>query len=152
MDKTIVTALLVVAGVISAVLVFNAIYPAIAQGSDAMTSMGHRIDERMQTQIQVVEAAKLNNSVMIWIKNVGTARILAPESSDLFFGPQGNFSRIPYGTGTPSWTFAIENDTLWNPSATLRVTIIYSSPPPSGTYYVKMVLPNGISDDYFVSW
>ncbi len=152
MDKTIVTALLVVAGVISAVFLFNSIYPTLVEGSQAMSVMERRIDERMKSQIEIIHVAKVGNNVMIWVKNVGSLRVLGVESADLFFGPQGNYSRVPYGAGSPNWTYTFENDTAWNPSATVKITVAFSSTPAAGTYYAKMVVPNGVSDDYLVSW
>ncbi len=154
MDKVIVTAMLVVAGVISAVFVFNSIFPVIAQSSDAMVSMQQRIDDRLKSQVEIIQATKTpSDTIELWVKNVGDARIAPPESCDLFFGPQGNFARVPYGTGAVYWDYAIENDTDWNPRATLRITIYGYSPLTAGTqYYAKIVLPTGISSDYYFSW
>ena len=152
MDKTIVTAFLVIAGVLSAIFVYNAIYPAIVQSGDAMTSMERRTDERLKSQIEIIHAAESGSDVRMWVKNVGALRIAAVEACDLFFGPEGNFSRIPFGTGNPHWEYAVENDTEWNPTATLRITIVGYSPLASGRYFAKMVLPNGVSDDFFFSW
>ncbi len=152
MDKTIVTALLVMASVISAVLVFNAIYPAMQQTGDAMGSMEARANERLKSQVQFIHAAPSGNNIQIWVKNVGALRVAAVDASDLFFGLQGSFSRIPFETGTPHWEYAIENDTEWNPSATLRITIVGSQPWAAGTYFARLVIPNGVSADYLTSW
>lgn len=152
MDKTIVTALLIIAGVISAIAVFNAILPAVTQSGDAMNNMERRIDSRMQSQVEIIHATKSGNDVLIWVKNVGSLKVVPPEDSDLFFGPDGNFTRIAYGAGVPNWTYTIENDTEWRQGATLRVAVHYLSPPAAGTYFIKFVLPNGISTETFVSW
>ena len=158
MDKTIITALLIMAGVISAVAVFNAIFPAITQSSDAMTSMERRIDQRMQSQIEVIHAARgPGNTALIWVKNVGSLRITTPETCDLFFGPEGSFTRIPYGASAglfPYWEAVVEGaDPEWRQGATLRITVNYGvTVPGTGTYFIKIVLPNGISADSFASW
>jgi hypothetical protein len=152
LDKTIVTALLVVAGVVSAVVFFNALFPVIAQSGAAMSSMERRMDDRLATQIQFIHGAQSGSNVVLWVKNIGSARILAPNSGDFFFGPQGNFVRLPYGAGSPHWEYAIENDTDWNPSTTIRITVVGPSPLPSGRYFAKLVLTNGISDEYYLSW
>jgi hypothetical protein len=77
------------------------------------------------------------------------------ERSDLFFGQEDNFNRIPYATeaggANPQWIFSLENNTEWQTSATLKVTITYSSDPGTGTYYAKFIIPNGISDDFYFS-
>jgi hypothetical protein len=152
LDKTIVTALLVIAGVISAVFVFNSIYPAVVQSSDAMTSMERRMNERLKSQVEIIYAAKSGAEVLIWAKNVGATRIVGVESCDLFFGPEGAFSRIPYGVGSPHWEYVVENGAEWTPTATLRIIVIGYSPLSSGRYFAKIVLPNGVSDEYYFSW
>jgi hypothetical protein len=122
-----------------------------------MVSMAEQVDERMKSRINIVHAANSANrtSVYLWIKNVGTQRILSVEQSDLFFGQEGSFDRIPYAADAPAvypqWSYALENDTVWQTSATLKVTITYSSDPGTGTYYAKYIIPNGISDDFYFS-
>ena len=157
MEKAITTALLIIAGVVCMIFVFNSVYPMINRSSNAMVSMAQQVDERMQSRINIVHAANSANrtSVYLWIKNVGTQRIVSIENSDLFFGQETNFNRIPYkgeaGAGYPQWDYVLENDTEWQTSATLKVTITYSSDPGAGTYYAKFIIPNGISADFYFS-
>lgn len=154
MDKIIVTALLIIAGAISAILVFNALYPAIGQSSDAITSMQGRVDERMKSQIEIVHATKFGSDALVWVKNVGSLRISAPEACDVFFGPQGNFTRLSYNTGSGVyWQYSIEGSgTDWNPTTTMKITIKGYSFLGAGTrYFVKVVVPIGVSADYYFS-
>jgi hypothetical protein len=156
-DKAITTALLIIAGVVCMIFVFNSVYPSLNRSSQAMVSMSEKVDERMKSRISIVHAANSANrtSVYLWIKNVGTQRIVNVDESDLFFGQEYNFSRIPYeadaGVSYPRWTFNLENDTEWQTSATLKVTINYSDNLSAGTYYAKFIIPNGISDEYYFS-
>jgi hypothetical protein len=53
--------------------------------------------------------------------------------------------------GYPYWDWNIENDSEWNPTATIRITISYSSALAAGRYFVKVVLPNGITDTVYFS-
>jgi hypothetical protein len=156
LDKVIVTALLILAGVVSAITIFNGIYPAIGQSGDAITNMQARVDDRLKTQIQIIYGAKgsdqSGDTAIIWIKNIGSMRIAAPEASDLFFGPEGNFARIPYGVGTVHWGYTIENDTDWNPTRTIQITITGAGTLPPGRYFARLVLSNGVSDEYNLSW
>ena len=157
MDKAITTALLIIAGVVCMIFVFNSVYPMINRSSEAMTSMAEQVDERMKSRINIVHAA--NNStrtqIYLWIKNVGTQRILAVEESDLFFGQEDNFERVPYvgdAEGAyPRWSYELENDTEWRTSATIKVTISYDSDPGAGTYFAKFIIPNGIYDEFYFS-
>jgi archaellum component FlaF (FlaF/FlaG flagellin family) len=158
LDKAITTAFMVIASVVCAVLVFNAVYPAVIKSSDAMISMKNRVDERLKSQVEIIHAAQDGSNAVVWVKNVGSLRIASVESCDVFFGPQGDFSRIPYccppsPTPTPSapyWAGEVKNDSDWNPTATLQITILDYSLSQGERYFVKVVLPNGISDeDYF---
>lgn len=152
MDKVIVTSMLIVAGVISAVFVWKSVFPAIAESSDAMTSMERQADQKLQTQIQIIHAAQTGANIELWVKNVGSVRVVGIESSDLFFGPESNYVRIPYAAGSPDWQYVIENGSNWDPTATIRITIYGYTPLTSGRYFVKLVLPDGVSDEFYFSW
>ena len=157
MDKAITTALLIIAGVVCMIFVFNSVYPMVNRSSQAMVTMAQQVDERMKSRINIVHAANTANrtSIYLWVKNVGTQRLVDTDESDLFFGQEGDFERIPYtddaSGGYPQWDYSLENDTEWQTSATLKITITYSSDPGSGTYYSKFIIPNGISDEYYFS-
>ena len=157
MDKAVTTALLIIAGVVCMIFVFNSVYPMVNRSSQAMVSMAEQVDERMKTRINIVHAANSANrtSVYLWAKNIGTQRIIAVDDCDLFFGQEGDFERVPYGGDVegvyPQWDYNLENDTQWQTSATLKLTITFSSDPGAGTYFAKFILPNGISDEYYFS-
>ncbi len=169
MDKTITTTFMVVISVIAAVMVSNAILPAVTRSRDAMVSMRGRLDDRIKSKIVLIHAAgeldsdslwqdtnsNGNFDVFIWSKNVGAVRIAAVNNLDVFFGPEGNFARIPHvdqANGTyPRWEWAIENDSNWNPTATVKITISFASTLASERYFLKVVLPNGVSDSIYFS-
>lgn len=169
MDKTIVTGFMVIISVVASVLVFNSLYPAIMQSSDAMVLMKSRLDDRMKSQIEVIHASgELDHThtwqdvngdghfnVFIWTKNVGSLRVSAVDRIDVFFGPEGDFARIPHqsnaGGSFPYWTYNIENDTDWNPTATLEITIHFSSILAANRYFIKIVTPSGVEDQIFMS-
>lgn len=169
MDKVITTTLLIAVSMVMAMVLFNIAYPAIVEGGDAISSMANRADERMKTQITIIHAVSeldasgnwqdLNGSgdfeVIVWVKNVGTTRIIGLEQMDVFFGPEGNFTRIPHqsnaGGAMPYWTQQIEDGGDWTPTGTLRITIHYSSPLGTGRYFTKITVPAGISADYIWS-
>jgi archaellum component FlaF (FlaF/FlaG flagellin family) len=146
-DKALVTILLMVAGIICSLVVFNTVYPAINRSASALSSISSKVDDRVKSQVEIIETASENNKIYIWVKNVGAAKIGAIEQSDIFLGQSGATERIPYGTGIPRWEYTLENNTEWIPTATVKITITLSSDP-SGTYYIKVVIPNGISDEH----
>lgn len=166
MDKTITTALLIIISMITALMLFNTVYPAVMSGGDAIARMSYRAEERLNTQIKIIHAAsELDNDgvwhdtntnghfeTFIWIKNIGNTRIVAVESLDLFFGPEGNSGRIlsqAAAAGSyPYWTWTLENSAEWSPTTTLRIAIHYANVPESGRYYAKAYTASGVFDEY----
>lgn len=151
MDKVLVTLILIIAGIVCSVVILNAAYPAITASSGAIADATSKIDDRIRSQVKVVEIASEDTDVYIWVKNVGSSSIGSIDNCDIFWGPEGNFARITYGGSTaPYWNYVIENSTKWGPTATIKITIHLSSAP-SGEYYFKIVIPNGISDEKIYS-
>lgn len=119
-----------------------------------------KMKDRILTDIMIIFGINdTENSVKIWVKNIGINEVhqsLIPKS-DIFFGPKGNFTRIPYEdktTSTPMWNYTIANDDgdgNWDPGETLEINIIWGSVLSPGEYFVKFILYNGVSDDYIFS-
>jgi archaellum component FlaF (FlaF/FlaG flagellin family) len=163
LDKIVVTSLLIIAGVVAAVVLYNAVYPAIAESGDALTRRQRQIDERLQSQIEIIHAAPYgvsSNEVWVWVKNVGSRRISAIESCDVFFGPEGNFGSLSYGASAGGWTYEVEQGDNWDPTTTLKITIYNYDYDDNGVgdnladgtrYFLKMTTPSGVSDDYYFS-
>ena len=174
-NTSITTMLLTIAGILSAVAVFNAIYPAVTRSSGAVTAASARVDDRLKSGIEIVHAVgelDANDTFQdtngngkfdffVWIKNVGDTTIDSVDDTDLFLGLTGSFNRIPHegdvqSTVFPRWSSSIENNSVeWATRATLKMTVTYDSPPDptpaKGTYDVKVIIPNGISAEDFFS-
>ncbi|HLF76747.1 MAG TPA: hypothetical protein VJB57_04585 [Dehalococcoidia bacterium] len=155
MEKAIATVMLTVAGIAAIVAVLNSLMPAITRTSSSIVATADGVDSRIQTHVEIIHAAGATGSPVVeaWTKNIGGIAIAPLERVDVFFGPESNFVRVPYGTGActaPCWTYEIENDSVWNPTATLRITLNLEDDLVSGTtYYIKVVAPNGVSDARF---
>ena len=169
MEKTIVTAFMVIVSVVISVMIYNVVYPAAVQSSASLRTMRDRMDDRIQTQATIIHATSEIDkdgvwqdtngdgqvNVFIWTKNIGSSRIAALNQIDLFYGPDGNFSRIAQtaevGGAFPNWDWQIENNETWDPTTTLKITINLGAQPASGRYFIKLVLPAGNTTDYFFS-
>jgi len=181
-DKAIITMMLVIAGVVCVSFMFNSLYPAINRSSDAVVSMSAAVDDRIKSQVDIIHAVSEYDSkdtgdywndmnsnshfdIFAWVKNVGTSRILAPEKSDIFFGEEGDFQRIPYvdhaGGSAPYWEYTVEdNADEWSKSKTIKINIVYTKSisnfgdtglSTSTTYRIKTIIPNGITDEIYFS-
>jgi hypothetical protein len=116
------------------------------------------VDERLKSDIQIIHVTgQLGGSTaQAWVKNVGSATVLPIERTDIFFGPESNFARVPYGgpgCTAPCWTYVVENASEWEPTATIRIDMFLSSTLGSGvTYYMKVVIGNGVSDTRYFTF
>lgn len=147
MEKAITTALLVIASVVAAVALMNAVYPAVTRGSGALLESSGIVAERVRTDIEIVFVAgnTSTNQVTLWVKNVGSETVLGIEKSDLFLKTPTEIKRIPYNSGTERWTYALEDGaTNWQKAVTLKVTVDLTSLG-TGLYEVRLIVPNGAS-------
>jgi flagellar protein FlaG len=154
-EKAIATVMLTVAGIVAIIAVINALMPAISRTSGSLVASADSVDSRISTSIEIIHAsgADASPTVDAWTKNVGSVSVKPLDRVDVFFGPGDSFVRIPYGGPgcvAPCWDYTLENDTVWNPTATLRLTLTLDYNLATGTtYYIKVVAPNGISDARF---
>ena len=166
MDKAITTVLLTIAGVMSVMVILNALYPALNRSTSAVTAAATTASERIKSQPSIIHAVgELDDSgnwvdtnsdgnfdIFIWVKNVGDSRILAIEKTDVFFGAQGDFQHYSYtddAAGLPYWTYELENGTEWGPSTTLKINLNFATALSAGIYLDKVVIPIGVSDEHF---
>lgn len=140
------------------VAVINAVLPAVSKTTGSLLASSDVVQDRIASQIEIVHAAGEdgNPDATIWVKNVGAAKIAPIDRIDLFFGPTGDFQRVPYGADSscsaPCWYPTLENATEWTQTATLRVSVKTTDNLTTGTtYYVKVVTPNGTLDSKYLT-
>jgi flagellar protein FlaG len=152
MEKAIATVMLTVAGIAAIVAVLNALMPAVQRTSSSIVASADSIDGRISTQFEIIHATGVDGSptVEAWSKNVGGIAIAPIDKLDVFFGPEDNFVRLPYGEigcVAPCWSYSLENDSAWNPTATVKLTLtLEANLATDTTYYIKLIAPNGVSD------
>ena len=152
MEKAIATVIITVASIAAILTVLNALMPAVSRTNSSIVSAADSVDSRISTQIDIIHATGADGSPSVdaWAKNIGGIVIEPLNHIDVFFGPTDSFVRIPYGTAGCSatcWSYTLENDSVWNPTATIHIAVAANSNLTTGiTYYLNVVAPNGISD------
>jgi archaellum component FlaG (FlaF/FlaG flagellin family) len=128
------------------------------------------MNERMRSQVEIIHAAgeldedgnwqdTNSNSyfdVFVWVKNIGAEAVDDVGRCDIFInGDQTVWAWIPhvdYAEGAfPQWDYVIENGSEWSTATTLKIEVIYETALSSGEYRLRVLIPNGVSDDYYFS-
>lgn len=150
-SESIVTALFLISAVIAAGVLITAIFPAIYRTTETFGSVSHEADVQMRTDIKIVNYyynPVYNSSAIIWLKNIGTARIGSNEldEADIFIGTPGNFVNLGLEGNYDSLTNTGNNNNFWDPGETLTVSATCDElPDTSGEdVYFAIVLSNGI--------
>ncbi len=147
MEKTITTAMLVIASLIAAIALINAVLPATGKSASALASANSEAAKRIKTDIDVIYATGKNSgTITIWVKNVGTQVIRAVESSDIIIIKPSGAVRLSYVSGCSSecWDFTLEDSAAdWSTTVTVKFTV--TTAVAVGSYSVSVAAPNGVT-------
>jgi flagellar protein FlaG len=152
MEKAIATIMITIASVVAIMVIVNAMMPTIQRTSSAVVGSASAVDDRLKSEIQIIHVTGQSgtSTAYAWVKNVGVSTVGPVERTDIFFGPDGAFARIPYGgpgCSAPCWDYVVENASDWEPTATIRVNLYLADSLGAGvTYYMKVVITNGVAD------
>lgn len=155
MDKVLTTALLTIAAIVAAVMVVNAILPALGTGGGSVVSSSTAAADRIKTAIEIIHVAPPSgNEVHFWVKNVGASEIQGIENADVFVEGSDEY-RMQFGNAAPptdcsgsandnKWFYNYEdaNDS-WTKSTTVRITVCVSGNAPTA---VQFTTANGVTD------
>ena len=149
MDKTIATALFIIASVVATAALINVIMPATGKSSSALISANSAAAERIKTDIEIVFASgdTTNGEIVMWVKNVGTQIIRPIKDSDIFLTTPTSVARVPHtgsASANPRWDYIIENGTDWSQAVTLKVTL-YMDNVSTGIHVITMAAYNSVS-------
>lgn len=147
MEKVITTAMLVIASLIAAIALINAVLPATGKSASALTTANSEAAKRIKTDIDVIYASgNTSGTITIWVKNVGTPVIRSVESSDIIIIKPGGVLRLPYVSGCASecWDYTLEdNESAWSTAVTVKFTV--TTTVATGSYSVSVAAPNGVT-------
>lgn len=156
MDKVIVTALLVIGAVTAAVVVIVTVGPAISASAQSTGEAANEAATRIKTDIEIIAVASdvPGTKIDAWVKNVGTAPIMALNKSDVFvITPGTRFDAMNHAvSGDDTWQEQ-PSGAPWNRGDTLHmvITLPAASPLVAGDHTLRVSTPNGISADKFFS-
>ena len=156
MGSAVITeAILLIASVIIAGGLAGVVMTKVGTFQSTFTQTTENQKQTVLTNIKILYAQSPSpNSVNAWVKNVGTYSITNTQNIDVYFGQTGAMQRIVYNAGglLPSWTFATPV-TSWDKANTVQINMSNLSSISCGSVYeLQVTTPNGVSDDYFVTF
>src|SRR5574337_48991 len=146
-------AILIIASVIIAAGLAGVVMTKVGSFQSTFTQTTENQKQTVLTNIKILYAQNpTSTSVSAWIKNVGTYQITNTQNIDVYFGHTGAMQRIPYNSGSPSWVFS-SPVSVWSQASTVQVNISnLSAIQCSSIYELQITTPNGVSDQYFVTF
>ncbi len=153
MDKAITTGLLLIASVVAAIALINAVIPAVSDSSGALTAANASAADRIRTDIEIVHVASdagvvAEDQILVWVKNIGPNKIPLIESSDIFLTTPTTVKRLAHGSssGAEYWDYVVENGTDWTRAVTVKMTLhLADDSVTSGSYSVSVAVYNAVS-------
>lgn len=151
MEKSITTGLFIIASVVAAIALINAVIPALGKSSSALITANANASDRIKTDIEIIHATGDTSAktVTVWVKNIGTTTINDITASDIFLDTPSSLSRLSYTAGCVSdcWDYALEGGaTAWKNTETVKFTLTLSSLG-TGVHSVRISVFNGESAD-----
>ena len=147
-------AILIIASVIIAASLAGVVMTKVSSFQSTFTQTTENQKQTVLTNIKILYAQnQTTTSVSAWVKNVGTYQITNTQNIDVYFGQIGSVSRIPYNPGSGAgWTFS-SPVSVWSQAGTVQMNL--SNLPSiqcAKTYQLQVTTPNGVSDQYFVTF
>ena len=153
MDKAITSGLLIIASVIAAMALINAVIPAMSKSSGALVDANSAAADRIRTDIEVIHVATDTSSgsedqVIVWVKNIGPNTIAPIESGDVFLTLPSTVKRLSHGSssGSEYWDYVVENGTDWTQTVTVKMTLhLDNGSVTAGSYNVLVNVYNSVN-------
>ena len=153
MDKVITSALLIIASVVAAMALINAVIPAMSQSSGALLQANSAAADRIRTDIEIVHVASdtsggSEDQIVVWVKSVGPNKIVLIENTDVFLTMPSTVKRLTYDAGgaVESWNYTVENGTDWTQSVTVKLTLhLTDASVVAGAYSITVAVYNSVS-------
>ena len=157
MDKIIVTGLLAIAGIITAVILFGGLTESVQEASNNTKNTVDQSKAQQQSGITILQVLVDNNGseLNIWAKNTGSNNIQPLNALDLLLmdidGIWGEY--LPYSPTASisqnTWRVADPANLDWKPGDTFQLTAsLPVNPVTRKSYNLSITTPDLFTDEY----
>jgi len=151
-------AILIIASVVIAASVAGVVMNQVGVFESTFTATTEGQKDTLLTNFKIVMATNTtDDTVSIWVKNVGQNPISSLNKVDVYFGEIDQVQNIPYNQGCvapcPDDTWKYDNipDPVWQIMNTTSINITDNNIQRGVTYQVTVITPNGVSDEHIFS-
>ena len=153
-------AILIIASVIIATSVAGVVMNQVGVFQSTFTATTEGQKDTLLTNFKIVMATNTtDDTVSIWMKNVGQNPISSLNKVDVYFGEIGQIQNIPYDPSCvpPSacpddtWRYDSLPATVWQIMDTLSINITDNDILRDVTYQVTIISPNGVTAENIFS-
>jgi flagellar protein FlaG len=151
-------AILIIASVVIAASVAGVVMNQVGVFQSTFTATTEGQKDTLLTNFKIVMATNTtDDTVSIWIKNVGQNPISSLNKVDVYFGEIDQVQNIPYNQGCvdpcPDDTWKYDNipDPVWQIMDTASINITDNDIQRGVTYQITVITPNGVSDEHIFS-
>ncbi|RDJ31890.1 MAG: flagellin [Crenarchaeota archaeon] len=149
-------AILIIASVIVAGSVAGVVLSQIGVFESSITQTSEDQKDKLLTKIKIIYVANsTDNDAEVWVKNIGKNPITSLDKIDVYFGPVNAVQRFAYTVGDVDETWEINggipSPAVWQQMDTLELQLDEDSLAKSTTYEVRVITPQGVSDEYIFS-
>ena len=148
MSQAITTSLLIIASIVAAMALINSVIPAMGKSASALAMANSTTADRIRTDIEIIHATGDDsaNVITVWVKNVGTKKIVPINDSDIILTTPTTAASLPYVSGCSSecWDYTLEGGASdWSQAVTVKFTL--KTAVSTGVYTVIISSPNAAS-------
>jgi len=150
-------AILIIASVVIAAAVAGVVMNQVGVFQSTFTATTEGQKDTLLTNFKIVMATNTtDDTVSIWIKNIGQNPISSVDKVDVYFGEIDQVKNIPYNPGCIScpddtWRYDTIPDPVWQIMDTFSINITDNQIRKGVTYQVTVTTPNGVSDEQIFS-
>jgi len=153
-------AILIIASVVIATSIAGVVMNQVGVFESTFTATTEGQKDTLLTNFKIVMATNTtDNTVSIWIKNVGQNPISSLDKVDVYFGEIGQIQNIPYDPScvppsacpNDTWRYDSLPATVWQIMDTLSINITDNDILRDVTYQVTIISPNGVTAENIFS-
>jgi archaeal flagellar protein FlaG len=161
MSSVMAESILIIASVVIATAVAGVVMSQVGVFESTFTATTEGQKDTLLTNFKIVMATNTtDDTVSIWLKNVGQNPITSLDKFDVYFGEIDQVKNIPYdpSCNPPSactddtWRYdPIPANSYWQIMDTLSINITDNQIQKDVTYQVTVISSNGVSDEQIFS-